>query len=90
MQLYIKNISKTFKNIDGNVTILNNISFDIKTGEIITIYGHSGVGKSTLLKRKIGTRNKTQTKVNFKIKLITFLPELVFLVNCIYRWLKSN
>ena len=49
MQLYIKNISKTFKNSDGNVTILNNISLEIKSGDIITIYGHSGVGKSTLL-----------------------------------------
>ncbi len=34
--------------------------------------------------------NKTINKPNFKIRLIAFLLVLVFLVNCIYRWLKSN
>jgi len=42
----IKNISKSF----SSKNILNNISFNIKTGESVAIIGQSGVGKSVLLK----------------------------------------
>ena len=38
---------------DGNV-IINDISFDVRRGEVFVILGGSGCGKSTLLKHMIG------------------------------------
>jgi len=38
-----------YKNFDGNV-VLNNISFEIDRGEIVTVIGPSGAGKTTLLR----------------------------------------
>ncbi len=49
----IKNICKNY----NNNNVLNNISFDIFRGEMISIVGKSGVGKSTLL-HIIGTIKK--------------------------------
>jgi cell division transport system ATP-binding protein len=34
----------------GNVTALNNVSFDIEMGEFVFLVGQSGAGKSTMLK----------------------------------------
>lgn len=43
--LNLKNISFSY---DGNKTILNNISFKVKEGEMLSILGKNGAGKSTL------------------------------------------
>jgi len=42
----IKNLNKFY----GSTKVLNDISIDIKEGEIFAIVGHSGAGKSTLLR----------------------------------------
>ena len=41
-----KNISKSYK----TKKILDNISFDIGSGQVLSIVGNSGSGKSTILK----------------------------------------
>ncbi len=45
MILHVENISKNF----GNTKVLNDINFSLKEGEILTILGASGSGKSTIL-----------------------------------------
>lgn len=42
-------ITKSYKNGDSKLKVLNRISIKIDSGEIITIMGQSGAGKSTLL-----------------------------------------
>lgn len=49
-KLSVRNLTKSF---DGKL-ILNNISFDLKEGEFLSILGPSGCGKTTLLRILIG------------------------------------
>lgn len=44
--LSVSNISKKF----GNFTALDNVSFEIKTGEIFGLLGENGAGKTTMLR----------------------------------------
>ncbi len=48
--IQFQNVVKKF----GSRTILNGISFEVKTGEILFILGTSGTGKSVLLKNLVG------------------------------------
>ena len=47
----IRNVSKSY---DGKVKALDNVSFDIKDGEIFAFIGHNGAGKTTMIKSIIG------------------------------------
>jgi len=49
----IKNLNKYY----GSTKVLNDISIEIKKGEIFAIVGHSGAGKSTLLRCINGLEN---------------------------------
>lgn len=46
----LRNLCKTFETSGGTIEVLNNISLDIKQGEIFGIIGLSGAGKSTLVR----------------------------------------
>ena len=49
-ELQVKNISKTYKQKKKTIKALENISFDVKKGEIYGLLVPNGAGKSTLIK----------------------------------------
>ncbi|MGL4992147.1 MAG: ABC transporter ATP-binding protein [Sarcina sp.] len=59
--LEVKNIVKSF----GDKKILNNISFEIKKGEIVGLVGLNGAGKSTLISIILGLLSSDSGKVLF-------------------------
>jgi peptide/nickel transport system ATP-binding protein len=48
--LKIDHLSTSYKTIDGNVRVVNDVDFEIHDNEIFGIAGESGCGKTTLLK----------------------------------------
>ncbi len=48
--LRTENLSASYQTIDGDVHVVNNVTFTINNNEIFGIAGESGCGKSTLLK----------------------------------------
>ena len=67
VNLEIKNLTKIYK----NKVVLNNISFDVKDGEFLSILGPSGCGKTTLLKILIGIEKCNSGKIIKNKKDIT-------------------
>lgn len=59
----IQNVTVSFKTKKGIYTALDNISLDVKKGEIVTLIGHSGCGKSTLMNTISGMVTPTEGKV---------------------------
>ncbi len=55
----VKDFSISF----GNTSILENISFDVKEGEIVTILGPSGCGKSTILRSIASLENRYKGEI---------------------------
>lgn len=73
--LAVKNLSSYY----GDKQVLNNISFEIKQGDIVAIYGSNGSGKSTLIKIILGL-NQEYSKYTGEIKLannlkISYIPQ---------------
>ena len=62
--LSAKNISKTYK----SEKVLNNIDFDINSGEIVSIIGPSGAGKTTLIEI-LSTILKPDGEEKFSLKI---------------------
>jgi ATP-binding cassette subfamily B protein len=60
-ELEFKNVK--FKHQTANQPALNNISFDVKTGETIAFVGPSGSGKTTLVKLLVGLYRPLEGKI---------------------------
>lgn len=63
--LEIKNLSKIYHDKFGETLAIDNLSFDVKEKEIISIVGPSGCGKSTLLSILTGLINQSSGSINF-------------------------
>src|SRR3974390_790200 len=47
--LRVRNLKKVFRSGVSELTLFENLSFEVKAGEMLAIVGESGAGKSTLL-----------------------------------------
>lgn len=59
----VRGVSKRFPVGNGEVTVLRDITFQVKQGEFVTIVGPSGSGKSTLLNLITGIDRPTEGEV---------------------------
>ncbi len=58
----------------GGSHILRGLSFEVKTGEVTTLLGRNGVGKTTLLKSLMGLVKTNSGSISFDGQDITHLP----------------
>lgn len=94
----LKNISKSYNTINGEIEAIKDISFDVYRGEFIGIVGSSGCGKSTLLNIIDGLDNsyegqiiKDNIKMSYMLQSDALLPWLTVLDNaCIGLKLENN
>ena len=59
--LSARNIAKFF----GSVRALNGVNFDIRRGQVTTLFGENGAGKSTLMKVLSGVEKKDGGEILF-------------------------
>jgi len=66
--LKVENVSKYF----GAVKALENVSFELRRGEILGLVGDNGAGKSTLLKIIAGALQPTSGEIYFEGRKVRF------------------
>ena len=60
--IYFNNVSKAYK----DATALDDVTFAVETGEFVSVVGHSGAGKTTLVKMILAEENPTDGTVFFE------------------------
>lgn len=86
----LSSITQSFTKPDGNIQkILDQISFNIKEGEILAILGKSGCGKSTLLRIIAGLIKPSRGKVKYNHEATdkTFGISMIFQSFALFPWL---
>jgi len=68
-QLHVSSLKSGY----GSVQIVNDVTFDIKQGEIVAVIGRNGVGKTTLIKTIIGALPTASGSINYRGSDITKL-----------------
>ncbi len=60
--LEVENLAKSFKDKD----VIQDISFDVRKGEIMAILGPNGAGKSTTIRNIMGIMYPDQGSISFQ------------------------
>lgn len=70
----LRGVGKSFRVGNGSLNVFDSVSFDISSGQFVTIIGASGCGKSTLLQVIAGLSRPTSGTVTFKGQPVTSPP----------------
>lgn len=89
--LTIKNLSKVYHDLSGEVLAIENLNLSVKKNEFIAIVGPSGCGKSTLLSILAGLEKKSSgniqifdnRKLGYMLQDDSLFPWLTILDNCL-------
>lgn len=86
----IKNIRKTFRSTDTELTVLEDVNFTMYDNEIVALLGKSGSGKSTLLRIIAGLNPPTSGQVLYHDQMVTEPVQgiaMVFQNFALFPWL---
>ncbi|MBD2186160.1 ABC transporter ATP-binding protein [Aerosakkonema funiforme] len=87
----LESVKKSYQQPNGQeITILENINFDLRTGEIVALLGPSGSGKSTLMRMIAGLIPPTLGKILYHNRPLVGLNPgvaIVFQSFALYPWL---
>src|SRR5207302_8126268 len=70
----VEGLKKAF----GRVQAVDNVSFDVRRGEFLTLLGPSGCGKSTTLRLIAGLERPDEGEISIEDRLITSARRGVF------------
>ena len=77
--LEIKNISKTYQHKNGELLAIDNVNFEVKEGEFVSIIGPSGCSKSTILSIIAGLENKTSGEIIINGEVRLYVTKRLFI-----------
>src|SRR5689334_15502605 len=71
----LRNVTKTVRSGDDDLTILDDVSFEIPDGQFVAVTGASGSGKSTLLGLIAGLDAPSSGQIMIDVDEITKMNE---------------
>ena len=72
--LEVENVSKLY----GQMPAADKVSFDIKQGEVLTLLGRSGCGKSTMLRLVAGLERPDEGEIRLRGKVVVSTAQGIF------------
>ncbi len=63
--LQVKNLTKQFNSPTGEFTAVDNISFDLKEGEVLGLLGPNGAGKTTTIQMLLGITTPSKGTISY-------------------------
>ena len=82
--LEIKNLSKNYHDIKGEIKAIDDISFNVYDGDFISIVGPSGCGKSTLLSILSNIEEKSNGSISWNKKDVVI--GYMLQTDCLFPW----
>jgi len=86
----VEHVDKSFPTRHGSISIMQNITFEVKDSDFVAIVGPSGCGKSTLLRLIQGLDHPTAGEIYFrdqKVDTVCSQMAMVFQSFALYPWL---
>lgn len=87
--LTCEHVSRVYAGQQGEISALEDVSFQVRASEFLVVVGPSGCGKSTLLKLIAGLLNPTAGTIRFQMENETDCPRtaMVFQEHGLFPWM---